>query len=131
MENTQQSITVHTDNRHMTFVSAMNILFNAKQALQNFELQALIHNLDRPASNALKLSLKKSYVDALSLLCGIYVSDETPPVFDDSILSIFATTYASEEYKHIIDSIIEKSNGTSVFNEMLNVIHNDEMNKDK
>lgn len=131
MENKQQEIVVHTDNRHLTFVTAMSILFDAKKALQDFELQALIHGLNSPASNALRLTLKKSYVDALSLLCGIYVSDETPHEFDDSILSIFANTYNSEEYRHIIDSIIEKSNGTSAFSNVLTVLHNEEMNKDK
>lgn len=131
MENNQaQEITVHTDNKHLTFVTAMSILFDTKKALQDFELQALIHNLNTPASNALRLRLKKSYVDALSILCGIYVSDETPHVFDDSIIGIFANTYASEEYRHIIDSVIEQSNG-SVFEEMLNVLHTEEMNKDK
>jgi len=88
----------HQDFKYLTYTTAYAAVLRAKSDM-----------MIETTVGGLSYIYAKMYVEAVKLLCTLYIQEQTPHVFDDSIVELFKDVYEDEACSSIIQADIASS----------------------
>lgn len=119
-----------SDNRYLTYVTAMDSIYKIKMHLTEIKISLDVHNVihKHDIVKVDKFKLCVMLVNALETLCKLYVEEQTPPVFDENIIREFSNLYDDVECRNIIEGYIRVHDGDHVFEVMKEILKQNEEN---